>query len=80
MSHRTRLITTGVTSAVTLPRAPMKGTTAVEQMADDMRIVNTRVGTVTVDDLSLIGWTRTQLEKHGQAARELAASQSLVMV
>jgi hypothetical protein len=74
------MVTSAPTSAITAARAPMTGKAAVEQMADDMRIINTRNGNVTTDDLSLLGWTGKQIAEHGAAAREAAAAASLVMV
>ena len=65
-----------ISASLVAPRAPMTGKAAVEQMADDFRVINTRAGNVTTDDLSLVGWTQAQIAKHGVAARELAAAQS----
>ncbi|WP_316189441.1 hypothetical protein [Bradyrhizobium sp. SZCCHNS1054] len=77
MSHRTRLIT-GAATAIVKPRPSLKGREAVAQMADDMRIIATRVGNVTVDDLTLIGWRHDQVDLHNAAARELATELSTV--
>ena len=77
---RRRLVATAPTSAITAARGPMKGEQAIAQMADDMRIINTRAGNVTADDLSLLGWTGRQIGEHAAAAREMAAAQSMVLV
>ncbi len=78
MSQHNRLITTGVAPAITMPRPALKGTAAVEQMADDLRVINTRTGGVTADDLTLAGWTREQIERHVADARETATRLSTV--
>jgi hypothetical protein len=53
-------------------RALLAGKKAVEQMADDFRIINTRLGHVDRDDLELLGWLNEQIDKHGGAARQKA--------
>jgi hypothetical protein len=72
-SERTRLLRSRFFHAtIVLPRATLRGTSAVEQLADDMRFTKARLGNVTLDDMSLLGWRSTQLNEHESAARELA--------
>ncbi|WP_315721653.1 MULTISPECIES: hypothetical protein [unclassified Bradyrhizobium] len=47
-------------------------------MADDLRVISTRTGGVTTDDLTLAGWTREQIERHVADARETATRLSTV--
>ncbi|WP_316224685.1 MULTISPECIES: hypothetical protein [unclassified Bradyrhizobium] len=77
MSHRTRLIT-GAATAINRPRPGLKGREAIEQMADDMRVIVTRTGGVTAEDLTLIGWKRDQVETLNGRARDLAIQLSTV--
>lgn len=61
-----------------LDRAALKGREAIiSQMADDIRLFAATRGDVTEDDLSLAGWTATQLQSFGKdaaaRARRLAA-------
>jgi len=73
MSERQRLLTPRAASArTTAPRPDLAGKTAIETMADDMRIALTRTGSVTRDDLLQIGWTSVQVTTFGDRARELA--------
>lgn len=54
------------------PRAAMPDTTAIGQMADDMREGAYREGGVTEGDLALKGWTPAQIKRLSDSARELA--------
>ncbi|UZE51095.1 hypothetical protein ONR75_11040 [Rhodopseudomonas sp. P2A-2r] len=74
MSARTRL-TAPITHGRSRPE--LKGQEAVSQMADDMRVIKTRVGSVTCEDLGMIGWMMVQVDHHHAAARELAERLSL---
>ncbi|WP_315806949.1 MULTISPECIES: hypothetical protein [unclassified Bradyrhizobium] len=47
-------------------------------MADDMRVIVTRTGGVTAEDLTLIGWKRDQVETLNGRARDLAIQLSTV--
>lgn len=53
-------------------RPELKGLRAVAAMADDMRVIRTRNGGVTREDLSVVGWSISQIDTHGSAAREMA--------
>jgi hypothetical protein len=53
-------------------RALLTGQDAIAQMADDFRVVATRIGHVDRDDLTLLGWLNAQIDKHGDAARQKA--------
>ncbi len=62
-----------VSTYLKTPRSEIKrAAEAVDQMADDMRLLAARNGDVTESDLSLIGWKLAQIRKHGTAARERA--------
>jgi hypothetical protein len=73
MKKRIRLLRSRIFDATVIrSRAQLSGIAAVEQLADDMRYAKTRLGNVTRDDMSLLGWRRGQLDEHESAARELA--------
>lgn len=62
-----------VSTYLKTPRSEItRAAEAIDQMADDMRLLAARNGDVTEDDLSLIGWKLAQIRKHGTAARERA--------
>lgn len=75
MNERTRLVAPIRTTVVSRP--DLKGQHAVAAMADDMRVIKTRVGSVTRDDLGMVGWATAQIDAHHVAARELAERLSL---
>lgn len=54
------------------PRAAMPDTTAIGQMADDMREGSYREGGVTEDDLKVKGWTVAQIKRLSDDARQVA--------
>ena len=54
------------------PRAAMPDTTAIGQMADDMREGAYREGGVTEEDLKVKGWTAGQIKRLAEPARHLA--------
>jgi hypothetical protein len=58
-------------------RPDLKDAAAIETMADDMRVVITRTGSVTKDDLFQIGWTSAQVTLYGDRAREMAVRLSM---
>lgn len=66
-----------IASALTVPRATMTGEKAVEQMADDLRVTETRSGSVTREDLEVLGWSGLQIDRHISAARKTAQSLSV---
>ncbi len=74
MSERTRLIAPMRSDK---SRPDLKGRDAVAMMADDMRVIKTRTGSVTRDDLGLIGWANAQINAHHASAREMAERLSL---
>lgn len=76
MSDRIRMLRPIVADAIYQPRPSLNGRDAVERLADDMRVANARNGSVTRDDLSLIGWTPKQLDTYGERARIKAATLS----
>lgn len=49
---------------------------AVDQMADDFRVIIAAKGGVDADDLELLGWTAPQIEQHGKSARQRAMALS----
>jgi hypothetical protein len=56
-----------------VPRAELRAAdTIVAQMADDLRVFAANCGSVSTDDLELIGWTAAQIAAHGTAARRRA--------
>lgn len=55
-----------------LDRSTLRGQRAIEQMADDFRIFAVNAGSVSKDDLELLGWTPAQIASHGAAARQAA--------
>lgn len=55
-----------------LDRAALRGSVAVRQMADDMRIITANAGAVTSDDLQTLGWSAAQINTNAHNARELA--------
>jgi hypothetical protein len=56
-----------------LVRAALKSeVVAIEQMADDFRVIAASKGDVDAGDLKLIGWTPEQIAKHGDIAAMLA--------
>lgn len=69
MNARTRLVAPLIHGR---SRPELKGRDAVSQMADDMRVIKTRTGSVTRDDLGMIGWMNAQIDAHHATARELA--------
>lgn len=71
-TDRTRALRSLIADAHTSPRDTLSGDSAIERMADDMRIAHARNGSVTKDELSLIGWRRAQLDRYGEDARVMA--------
>lgn len=55
-----------------LVRSKLEGRAITPQMADDLRILHTRTGYVTEEDLELLGWTAAQIAAHRTAARRRA--------
>jgi hypothetical protein len=50
--------------------------TIVRQMADDLRLFAASAGSVTGEDLELLGWSPAQIEKHGREATRRAYARS----
>lgn len=71
-TERQRALRSLTADAHSQPRDGLTGDIAIERMADDMRIAYARNGSVTKDDMSLIGWRRTQLDRYGEDARVMA--------
>lgn len=66
-----------LTASPWLDRAGLRGKDQIiAQMADDLRVMNATRGCVTETDLTVIGWTTTQIVLHGQAATQLAYRQA----
>jgi hypothetical protein len=61
-----------IDSALTRPRATLRGETAMRVMAEDMRQASQREGGLSRDDMLLLGWTAPQIESLVAAARERA--------
>lgn len=74
MSERNRLIAPMRSDK---SRPDLKGRDAIATMADDMRVIKTRTGNVTRDDLGLIGWANSQIDAHHANAREMAERLSI---
>ena len=51
-------------------RAALAGRAAIEQMAEDFQTFVANVGSISQDDLEVLGWTRAQIVLHAQDARE----------
>lgn len=49
----------------------------IAQMADDLRVLETRRGYVDADDMELLGWTPAQLNTCGADARRRALKHSV---
>lgn len=61
-------------------RDGMRGDAAVSQMAEDMRTIAASKGNVTESDLTLLGWTASQVTMHNANARARAIRQSVRVV
>lgn len=60
-----------------LDRAGLRERAAiVAQMADDLRVFAANAGSVSEDDLELLGWTPTQIATHGRDATRRAYARS----
>jgi hypothetical protein len=60
-----------------IDRAGMRGRDAIVlQMADDMAVFAANAGSVSEDDLGVIGWTPAQIAQHGREARTRAYSRA----
>lgn len=59
-----------------LDRARLKGKAAIAQMAFDFRTFAANAGSVSQDDLELLGWSRSQIALHASDARHCANQQS----
>jgi type II secretory pathway component PulM len=59
-----------------LNRGRLSKAAAVNQMADDLRVLSANAGSITADDMELLGWTAAQLALHGLAARRRALARS----
>jgi hypothetical protein len=55
-----------------LDRARLRGTAAIEQMAQDFQMFAASAGSINQDDLEILGWTRTQIALHVSDARHYA--------
>lgn len=55
-----------------LDRARLRGKAAVEQMGFDFLMFAASAGSVSQDDMELIGWTATQVTLHSTEARRFA--------
>jgi len=71
-----RLVKTIVPSAF-LARATLPRSRAIEQMADDMRVLAANKGDVTEHDLELLGFTAQQISLLGRDAAQRAQALSL---
>lgn len=59
-----------------VPRAELRGRTAIEKMADDMLVIAARADCITEDDMELLGWTPAQIALHAADARRKAYQQA----
>ncbi len=57
-----------IASALVPPRSTLRGSTAIDRLADDMRESVHIEGGVSRHDLKLLGWTTAQLDEHGDRA------------
>lgn len=55
-----------------LDRSRLRGTEAIDQMANDFLMFAASAGSINQDDLEIIGWTRTQIMVHASDARIVA--------
>lgn len=55
-----------------LDRSRLRGTEAIDQMANDFLMFAASAGSINQDDLEVMGWTRTQVTLHASDARHLA--------
>jgi hypothetical protein len=61
-----------------LNRASLKGKAAIEQMADDCRVIAANAGSVDRDTLRHLGWLPAQLDRYGLDACDHARALSEV--
>jgi hypothetical protein len=59
-----------------LDRSKLRGSTAVQQMAQDFLVINANAGSVSQDDLEILGWSPAQITLHASAARQFANRQA----
>jgi hypothetical protein len=66
----------GLIAPVALPaaRAGLEGAEAIAQLADDFIVLTTRSDGAAFPDLMRMGWRKSQLFEHADAARNLAYS------
>lgn len=57
-------------------RSRLRGLTAIQQMAQDFLVINANAGSVSQDDLEILGWSPTQITLHASAARQYANRQA----
>lgn len=75
VTHNPRPLSSGLRSVLKLTyspylnRAALRGREAVEQMADDFRMLVTSCGGVTQDDLEALGWPAATVIAIGKQAR-----------
>lgn len=61
-------------TALPAPRASLEGAAAIAQLADDFIIIATRSEGAALPDLLRMGWRKSQVFEHTDAARSLAYS------
>ncbi len=66
----------GIRAAMTyspnIDRSALRGSAAVERMADDFRLICANNNAVEENDMLVLGWTQAQITLHGAAARQHA--------
>lgn len=59
-----------------LHRAALRGAAAVDQMALDFSTFAAAAGSISEQDLEILGWTPAQVALHASAARQIAHRRS----
>lgn len=72
-AERERIAATIAPVALTPPRDGLQGAAAIAALADDFIVLTTRSESAAFPELMRLGWRKTQLFEHADAARALAA-------
>lgn len=71
-AERERVAALIAPKALPAARASLEGAAAIAQLAEDFIIITTRNEGATLPDLIRMGWRKSQLFEHGDAARNIA--------
>ncbi|WP_456622173.1 phospholipase [Bradyrhizobium sp. P5_C12] len=72
--ERERVAETIAPRALPAARAGLEGAAAIAQLADDFIVISTRSEGAALPDLVRMGWRKSQIFEHADAARTLAYS------